>query len=328
MGGSTIAQFLYEGYNQNLIQAVTQMANQLTAATTLIWQVVVSLWVLVIGKRLMFNQMTAGDGMSKMANLALVWLILSADNYTQWVLTPGTKTVPDYIASLVTGSSGLAGAQGFDALINQIDAFCALARAQTVSFFQIADRLTIFLIGASAKLIVGGCFTIWSLSMATADFLLPLGRIVLPFFLFDATRGFAERWYGKIFALFLVMIVALMLGQVIVFQDAQYMQRYANFLAADAADNTFSLGALASVGDGGLGPAIVMPTDGNLNRTINVDGAIDTLLGVAIVNTYGLFLLVIVSGIALFIGAAHGYSAAPAFNAVATLVRAGLRRGW
>jgi hypothetical protein len=50
--------------------------------------------------------------------------------------------------------------------------------------------------------------------------------------------------------------------------------------------------------------------------TINTDGAIDTLIDISLVFAYGLALLYIAARVALHIGGASGFSAAPVFNAM------------
>jgi hypothetical protein len=319
MNGSTVMQFLFQGYNTNLAGVVVQYATQILGAMATIFQGMVMLYIIILGHKMMFNALSWDAGATKMVRLIIVAALLTAANYQTFIATPVTQTIPNLIATTVTGTQGLQGAQGFDALLNQVQNFTAHARSQMVGLAYIGDRVAIWLIGATASIIVVVCFCIWSLAAATVDFLVPLGV-----YLFDATRSYAERWFGKIIALFLVMIITLMLGQVVVFQDAQYLQRFATAIAAAPPDNGFNLGAGAGM-DAGM-PFTPATPGAVAGTTINTDAALDTLIDVMIVFLYGLFLLAIAVGIALFIGGASGFSAAPAFNLASMAVSSVIRR--
>jgi hypothetical protein len=322
MGGSTAAQFLYDAYGQNLAQAVTTAAGTVLGAINATVQGVLMLYIIILGKRMMFNALSWNEGVTAMVRAIIVMFLMTAANYQTWVATPVTQTIPTFINNTVTGAQGLTGAQGWDALINQVHNFTANIRAQTVGLAYIADRVIIWATGGMAEIVIFCCVFIWMLANATADFLVPLGGFVVPFYLFDTTRSFAERWFGKIVALFLVMAATLMLGQIVVYQDAQYMQKFAANIAARPADNGFNMNPDVQ------NPGAFQPTTAGepAGGTVNVDSAIDTLGNVTGVFVFGLFLMVIVSGIALYIGGASGFSAAPAFNMAMAATRVLVRR--
>jgi type IV secretory pathway VirB6-like protein len=240
-GGSTVMQFLYQGYHTNLAQVVTGYATNLLAAIALTMNGAVMLYIIIFGHRMMFGNLTGGEAVTKASRLIVVAALMGAANYQTFIATPVTQTIPDFISNTITGANGVTGAQGFDALINQVQNFSAHARSQMIGFAYIGDRVATWALEGLAGLFLLICFVVWSLANATADILVPLGAILLPFYLFDATRSYAERWYGKIMSLFLVMIVMLMVGQIVVFQDAQYMQRFEMAIAAAPPDNGFNM---------------------------------------------------------------------------------------
>jgi hypothetical protein len=312
MNGSVTMQFLYQAYQTNMVGVVTNYATAILGAVAATVQGAVMLYIIILGHKMMFNALSWDAGATKMVRLIIVAAIMTAANYQTFVATPVTTTIPNWIANTVTGTQGLQGAQGFDALINQIQHFSAVARAQMIGIPYIGDRAVVWVFGAMAEIIVLLCFCIWALAAVTADFLVPLGAIVIPFYLFDATRDLCARWFGKIIALFLVMILALMLGQVVVFQDAQYMQRFMAAVAAAPPGAGFDMnpdlenpGAFTAATPGGQAGA-----------TINDDSAIDTLGDALLVDLFGLFLMSILVGVGLGIGGSSGFSVAPALNAV------------
>jgi hypothetical protein len=312
MGGSVTLQFLWQAYNANLAQAVTTEATQILGAIAATAQGAVMLYVIILGKRLIFDNMSAGEGVTRLIRAVIVVSLLTAANYQTFVATPITTTIPNFINNMVNGQQGLTGAQGWDALINKVDNFSAQIHAQTVGIAYIADRVTVWIIGVLAKVVIVFCYFIYSLATATADLLVPIGAIIIPFYLFEATRSFAERWVGKIISLFLVMIITLMLGQIVVFQDAQFLQKYATNIGAAEPAGGFNM--LPDNDNIGIGPTTA---GGVAGATINVDSAIGTLGNALVVFLYGMFLMAISTGIALYIGGSSGFSAGPAFAAIA-----------
>lgn len=322
MGGSTVAQFLFDAYHTNLAQAVTSTLRQILGAVAATVQGALMIYIIILGKNLAFNSMSANQGMTRIMRAVIVMALMTAANYQTYIATPITTTVPDFISNAVTGNQTLTGAQGWDALLNQIHNAAAQIRAQTVGISYIADRVIVWIIEKWAEITILCCFFIWLLAMAAVDFLMPLGAFVIPFYLFDATRSFTERWIGKIIALFLVMAVNMMLGQVVVFQDAQYLQKFAQNIAARPANNGFNLNPNLE------GPGLFEPTTPGqpAGQTVNVDSAIDTLGNALLVFLFGLFLMAIISGIALYIGGASGFSVAPVINTATSIIRLAIGR--
>ena len=61
------------------------------------------------------------------------------------ITTAVTQTIPNEIAQAVNGQPNLAGAQGFDALINATENFAAQVRAQASGFFYMSERFTVYI---------------------------------------------------------------------------------------------------------------------------------------------------------------------------------------
>jgi len=317
MGGSVTLQFIWTAYNQNLAQAVTTQANTILGAIGATLQGAVMLYVLILGKRLLFDNLGAGEAVTRLIRAVIIVSLMSVANYTAFIATPITTTIPNWINSTITGTPGLTGAQGWDALMNKVDNFVAQIHEQTVGVAYIADRLAVWIIGVMAKTIIVCCYFIFSLATATADILVPLFALLLPFFLFDATRSYVERLAGKVVSLFLVMVVTLMLGQIVVFQDAQFLTKFANNIGAAPPAGGFNM--MPDNDNLGVGPTTAGSVTG---ATINVDSAIGTLGNAIVVFLYGMFLMAISTGIALFIGGSSGFSTAPITGAISRMARA------
>jgi type IV secretory pathway VirB6-like protein len=322
MGGSVLCQFLYQAYITNLAQVVQGYPATILGIIAVTVNGAVALYTIIIGKQLMMGDLSAGRGVTKLVRATIVVSLMAAGNYQTFIAQPITTTIPNLLSGAIPGQQGVAGAQAWDALINKIDNFNAVIHSQAVGFAYLADRAVASGFTGFAWVNIMGCFMIWCLAGATADLLVPLGVVVLPFYLFDATRGFAERWIGKIVSLFLVMLVTLMLGQIVVFQDAQFLQTYANNIAAAPAHQGFDMGADPDGAVNGLLPTTPGAVAGS---TVNVDSAINTLGHACVVFLFGLFLMIISAAIALGIGGSSGFSAAPAFNFIGRAATGGRR---
>lgn len=307
--GNIAMQFLWDAYHTNLAQVTTAYATQLLGMMAVTLQALVSLYIILFGYQLMFGSLTIKPAMDSMIRLVLVEAVMTAGNYQTWVTTPVTTTIPNMINNILTNGAGLVGAQGYDGLLAQIDNFKAAADAQMVpSWYYFSDRIAVWGISQEAEIIVLLSFFIWSLASACADFLMPIGTCVIPFYLFRATRGWTERWWGKIASLFIVMILAMMVGQVVIYQDAQFVQKYLIAMTANTPNPNFVQGMPPMVDPGAGAP---MPAGTAPTATNNNDSMIDLLTKTVQVFLYGLCLLFLVTGLGLYIGGAHGFSMAP-----------------
>ncbi len=313
MNGATTAQFLYGAYHTNLAQSVLTQLSAVIAAIDGVMTVVIAIYVAIIGKRMTTGAMSWDEGVTRLIRGAVVITLLGAANYQQFVATPITTTIPDFISNAVTGQNGLTQAQSFDALINQINNYTATARAQMPGFYYIPERLTVWLDGQMCGIVIICCFFIWCLANATADLLIPIGVFVLPFYLFDATREFAMRWVGKVISLFLVMAITLMVAQIVVYQDGQYIQTYAKAIAAAPPAAGFDQNPETNPANYPFGPTT---PGGQTTGSINSPAALDNLANIFYVTLFGLFLMIICTSVALYIGGSSGFSAAPAINMI------------
>ena len=204
MGGSTIAQFIWSGYAQVLAETASQMVNTILQAVVPWVQAALGLYVILAGKRMLTNATSFDREVTTVIRATMICFLLTPANFNQYVTVTATGTIPDALAGAVNGKSSLAGAQGFDALLDQIANFAAQIDAQATGIFYIAERITVWLAQSTASFMVMCCLFVWILAQAAIAFVVPVGALVIPFYLFDATREFTMRWIGKLVALFLV----------------------------------------------------------------------------------------------------------------------------
>lgn len=328
MGGSTVAQFIWTGYAQTLEQSVTQIVNTLLQAIVPWVQAALALYVMLAGKRMLTNSTSFDREVTTVIRALMVCALLTPANFNSYITVQATETIPNAIASAVNGQNGLTGAQGFDALLNQIERFSEQINAQAAGIWYIAERIKIAVAQGTATLMVFCCLFVWICATVVIAFLIPIGAVLIPFYLFDATREIVMRWFGKCVSLFLVLFVTLLLGAFVVRLDGQFMQTNVVQLPAAAPANPGFQMNTGVFGDPQM-PTLNQPSQ---QATANIDAAIIALWNVALVCLFGFFILSIMVGIALFIGGSHGFSVAPAAtfivnagSAGATKLAAGMR---
>lgn len=319
--GSVIAQFLFNAYYQSITQAVAEHIQASIASVTPWLHAALMIYIIVMGYQMMFNALAWNIGVTRITRALIVSALMTTVYYDQFIVQSATHTIPDAITNAVTGQTGLSGAQGWDALNAATAKYAADVRAQAVGPLYIGERIIIWAAAGTARVILLISYFIWSAAMAVISLLVALGPYVIPFYLFDKTRPFCERWYGKIIAMFIVLAVTLIVSQIVVVQNSQYMQQYATTInnAEPAAPEALFSGPDFINTDPALANDLKQGTG-------NVDEGIDTLWNIVSVFAYGLFLMVVMTGIALYIGGASGFSAAPVFNTamgVSNMVRRG-----
>jgi type IV secretory pathway VirB6-like protein len=331
-GGSTIAQFIWSGYAQTLAETASQMVNTILQAVVPWVQAALGLYVILAGKRMLTNATSFDREITTVVRAVLVCFLLTPANFNRYVTTAATGTIPDALAGALNGQSNMTGAEGFDALLNQISNFAAQIDSQATGIFYMAERITVWFAQSTASFMVMCCLFVWILAQAAIAFVVPIGAILIPFYLFDATREFTMRWFAKLVALFLVLVVSLMLGSFVVKLDAKYMQQFAKSVPAQTADPGFSMNAgdlaFTSFGEGLVDPAVgaALTQAQTQQQTANVAASINALWNAALVCAFGAFILAIMVGIALYIGGSSGFSAAPAANFIMTVATAGANR--
>jgi len=205
MGSSTIAQFIWSGYAKDLAQNAAQVVNTILQGVVPWIQAALALYVILAGKRMLTNATSFDQEATAVIRAILVCFLLTPANFNQYITSAATETIPGALASAMNGQSNLNGAQGFDALLNQINNFAAQIDAQATGLFYISERIAVWFAQGTASFMVMCCLFVWILAQAAIAFVVPIGALVIPFYLFNAVREFTMRWVGKLIALFLVL---------------------------------------------------------------------------------------------------------------------------
>jgi len=269
-------QGIWNGYNNTLVQGITQTVSSGLSAIAGVMQAALGLYVIITGGLMLFMGMTWDAGSRRIIRALLVAAALTPANYNAWVVQFFTQGLPDWIAQSVGQKAG--DAAGFDALYQTVVNTAANLRTQATGFSYMGTRIEIAFAAAFCELNIIIGFAIWFLSKIIMGLIVCIGPFVIPLYLFDATKGVPERWIGKLVDYAILILLVLVTLQIVQSQDTNLITQ-----------------AVASGGD-------------------NVDMAVQGLWNIFAVFTLGTFLLVLLPSIAAFIGGGIGFSAAPAIG--------------
>lgn len=201
-----------------------------------------------------------------------VIVILTPAHFDAWIRDTFVTDLPNWsaqLSGLTITTNNLAGT--FDNIRDTMVNMLAGIRAQATGFYYIGTRIEIALAGLIGFVALLASFIVWFLARVVTALIIPLGPFLLVGYLWESTRGFADRWIGKLVGLaLLTMLVHVLLG-VVITQEQSYIQ------------------TMASAGN-------------------NVDVMVQTLWDLVMVFVCGAFMMVILPGVAAYIGGSVGFS--------------------
>src|ERR1700721_637718 len=92
--GSTLAQFLWQGYSQALTQTTTQVINNILQAVVPWVQAAMGLYVILRGKKMLTNATSFDVEVTAVVRAAMVVFFLTPANFNQYITTTPPHTTP------------------------------------------------------------------------------------------------------------------------------------------------------------------------------------------------------------------------------------------
>lgn len=211
------------------------ISNALTAVATPFSAVIV-LWVIVTGVLVMRGQIDTRSGVTRIIRVAFVSaFILEAGIYNQYVTETFQTTLPSWIASTLTFNTTGSTPQLFDQIWSTILNQSAIISKQ-LNWYQILDNIELGLIILSTGFVLLLAFSVYIVALVMMDVVLAIGPFVIAGFLFEATRGVAERWIGKLIGLSILTLLVDVTVTIILNGEKNYMS--AGLANATAASGT------------------------------------------------------------------------------------------
>ncbi len=219
---------------------------------------VVVVWIIVQGVLVMRGDVSVRSGITKILRVVLVvGLLTSFGLFSTYVVSLFQTTLPNWAASSIIGASpsgsDLPGM--FDKVWDNCMAIAKSADAK-LSTWNLSGALELTLLQGAIGLCLIIAFAVYEIGQIMLGVVIAVGPFVIAGYLFDATRGIAERWLSKVIGLCLLTLLIAIALRIIVQGDVTYIQAAAATGAADVesaiailtqATLFFALGAVITV---------------------------------------------------------------------------------
>ncbi len=196
---------------------------------------VVVLWIIVQGILVMRGDVSVRSGITKILRVVLVvGLLTSFGLFSSYVVDLFQTTLPNWAAGAISGAgaSGTTTPGMFDKVWNGSMAIAKAADAQlTMWDFADAAELVALEVGIGACLILA--FAVYEIGQIMLGVVIAVGPFVIAGYLFDSTRGIAERWLGKLIGLSILTLLIAIALTIILQGDVTYIQTAAATGALD-----------------------------------------------------------------------------------------------
>lgn len=334
IGGSTLAQWLYNSFAGPALQAASRgVIGIVLTKVGPFFGPVTALIVFMLAKRATFGAVSIDEVLSRAIRLMIITVLAQPAVFNARITQTVLDTIPTQIASTGSGAPAKSVAEGFDGEYNAVDNFSAKLRAQAVGWYYMIERGIIWIAGGCAKFFITLNLFVFICAVAAAAFMLPMVALLLPFMAFDATSDWTMGAIGKLLALFLVMAASTWLGAFVTKQLADYMGQYLQLVQAAAPQDSFKMNAGDSIFSslGIIGEGIGLPpTDqtqvGNPTTSANITAGIVALWNLVCVCAFGAFIQGIMVVMALSVAGRSGFSLRGPVSVVTGATRMAIRR--
>lgn len=162
-----------------------------------------TLFVCVCGFLVIFGEMPIRRFASYAVRAVVIaYLLTGTQAYGQWVTTLFFTTIPNTIATVVTGSpTPITAAQQFDNVQLSAEQVIATAQGQATGLMHIGDKIALWWSEKEIVLILALQFFTFMLGRVLMAVVIVMGPFLLLFELFESTRGYARAWIGKLVGL-------------------------------------------------------------------------------------------------------------------------------
>lgn len=187
---------------------------------------VVVIWIIVQGVLVMRGDLAVRSGITKIIRVVLVVGLLSSFAlFSTYIVDLFQSSLPQWAAGAVTGtgSAPSTAPSMFDKVWDQSMAIANAASAK-LKLWDVVDGVELDLLEVGIGLCLIVAFAVYEIGQIMLGVVIAVGPFVLAGYLFDATRGIAERWVGKLIGLSLLTLLIAIALQIILQGDVTYIQ--------------------------------------------------------------------------------------------------------
>lgn len=196
---------------------------------------VVVIWIIVQGILVMRGDVSMRSGITKILRVVLVVSLLTSFGlFSSYVVDLFQTSLPNWAVGAITGAggSGTTTPGMFDKVWNGSMAIAKAADAQLTAW-DIADAVELALLEAGIGLCLILAFAVYEVGQIMLGVVIAVGPFVIAGYLFDSTRGIAERWLGKLIGLSILTLLIAIALTIILQGDVTYIQTAAATGALD-----------------------------------------------------------------------------------------------
>ena len=196
---------------------------------------VVVVWIIVQGILVMRGDVSVRSGITKILRVVLVVSLLTSFGlFSSYVVDLFQTSLPNWAAGAITGAGGSATTTPgmFDKVWNGSMAIAKAADAQLTAW-DIADAVELALLEGGIGLCLILAFAVYEVGQIMLGVVIAVGPFVIAGYLFDSTRGIAERWLGKLIGLSILTLLIAIALTIILQGDVTYIQTAAATGALD-----------------------------------------------------------------------------------------------
>lgn len=173
-----------------------------------------------------------------------VILLLQGGQYGTYIRTPFWETIPNGIASALTGGTvGVTASQRFDKLSDAASTAISQVDRRVTGLFEIRAQVSVALAQAAIQLFIGLCFVLWLVARVALALLIGIGPFVMIAALFDISRHYVTGWFGKLVSISAWSLCAMVLTEIVLQGSLMWIQRTAaaNVGVAEAVDGLWKI---------------------------------------------------------------------------------------
>jgi len=186
----------------------------------------VTLWVIIQGILVMRGDVDPRGGITRIIKVALVVGILTSANlYTNYVQTLFVTTIPNWFATAAGGSqTAITGTPAtFDKMWSVTENMVEKI-SQQISMYDMIDSVSLALIELCMMILLIVTFAIYEFAIIITGVMVAIGPILIVGYLFEATKGVADRWVGKLITYSLLTLLINVTLAIVLQGEKAYMQ--------------------------------------------------------------------------------------------------------
>lgn len=186
----------------------------------------VTLWIIVQGILVMRGDMDPRGGITRIIKVALVVGILTSSGlYTNYVQTLFITTIPNWFATAAGGTQTATTSTPatFDNMWSVTENMVEKIGAQ-IAIYDVVDSVSLALIELCLMVLLIVTFAIYEFAIIATGIMVAIGPVLIVGYLFEATKGVADRWIGKLITYSLLTLLINVTLNIVLAGEKAYMR--------------------------------------------------------------------------------------------------------